>query len=160
MRCAVLLVAFTIGCTCVCGQHISAADSVEIVSKIDDWNKGWKVKDYKLATKWYSDAAEFTNAFGHNKIGKPEIEQFMKEVFQLPFVMAGDSKVARQKVIPLSENIVLVITAIERTGQKTPDENELGIRHTTHHRIFKKENEWLIAGHLISDSRNTQSNKH
>ena len=160
MRFPIFLAAFTIVCNYVCAQRISIADSIEIVNKIADWNNGWKIKDYKLTTKWYSDASEFTNAFGHNRIGKLQIEEFMKEVFHLPFVMAGDSKVASQKLIPLNDNIVLVITAIERTGQKTPDESNLGIRQTTHHRIFKKESEWLIAAHLISDARDTQSNKH
>jgi uncharacterized protein (TIGR02246 family) len=133
---------------------------MEIANKIEDWNKGWKVKDYKLATRWYSDAADFTNAFGHNKIGRSEIEKFMKEVFQLPFVMSGDSKVTKQKFIPLDGKIVLVITSVERTGQKTSDEKELGIRQTTHHRVFRKDNEWLIVGHLISDARDTESSKH
>lgn len=149
----------TIG-TSAFAQSISKSDSLEIVTKIDDWNKGWKVKDYKLATKWYSPTAEFTNAFGHNKVGKTEIENLLKEVFQLPFVMAGNSKVAKQKFIPLGKNVVLVITLIERTGQKTPDEKELGVRQTTHHRVFKKESEWLIASHLISDARDRESNKH
>ncbi len=146
--------------TSVMGQMISKADSLEIVTKINDWNNGWKVKDYELATKWYSEQAEFTNAFGHSKTGKQNIENFIKEVFGLPFVMAGDSRVSNQKLIQLDNRIVLVITCIERSGQKTPDEKELGIRLTTHHRIFKKDSEWLIVGHLISDARDTQSNKH
>ena len=146
--------------TIVMAQRISKADSIEIVNKIDDWNKGWKVKDHKLATKWYSETAEFTNAFGHSKTGKVEIEKFMKEVFGLPFVMAGDSRVTRQKFVELDNKIVLVITSIERTGQKSPDDKELGIRQTTHHRVFRKEGEWLVVGHLISDARDTQSNKH
>jgi len=149
----------TIG-TCAFGQSISKVDSLEIANKIDDWNKGWKVKDYELTTKWYSETAEFTNAFGHNRIGKLEIQNFMKEVFQLPFVMEGDSKVTNQKFLPLDDKIVLVITSIERTGQKTSDKKELGVRRTTHHRIFKNDNEWLIVGHLISDARDTESNKH
>lgn len=160
MRSIISLVFFLSLCTCVMGQRISKADSIEIVNKIDDWNKGWKVKDYKLATKWYSETAEFTNAFGHSKTGKLDIGKFMREVFDLPFVMAGDSRVTRQKFIQLDKRIVLVVTSIERTGQKTPDEKELGIRQTTHHRIFKKETEWLIAGHLISDARDTESDKH
>ena len=148
----------TVG-VCVFGQSISQSDSTEIATKIDDWNTGWKVKDYKLATKWYNDTAEFTNAFGHSKTGKLDIEKFMKEVFDLPFVMAGDSRVTKQKFIQLDNKIVLMITSIERTGQKTPDDKEQGIRQTTHHRVFKKEKEWLIVGHLISDARDRESSK-
>src|SRR5690606_9820429 len=139
---------------------ISKDDSTEIVNKIEDWNKGWKTKDYELATKWYSDKAEFTNAFGHHRIGHKEIAKLIEEVFQLPFVMMGDSKVTDQKFMVLDGHGVLVITSIERTGQKSPDNKELGVRKTTHHRLFVKENEWLIVGHLISDARSTESNRH
>jgi hypothetical protein len=38
-----------------------------------------------------------------------------------------------------------VITSIDRTGQKIPDNKELGVRQTTHHRVFRKETEWLIV---------------
>lgn len=156
----IALFAFMTVAFCSYGQTISKSDSTEIAAKIDDWNTGWKVKDYKLATKWYSDNAEFTNAFGHSKTGKSEIETFMKEVFALPFVMAGDSRVTKQKFIQLDDRIVLVITSIERSGQKTPDDKELGIRQTTHQRIFRKDKEWLIVGHLISDARDRESSKH
>ncbi len=160
MRVIILfLVSVTVG-TYVRGQSISKTDSTEIANKIEDWNKGWKIKDYKLTTRWYSDAAEFTNAFGHSRIGKTEIEEFMKEVFRLPFVMAGDSRVTQQKFVMLDDKIVLAITLIERTGQKTPDEKELGTRKTTHHRVFRKGNEWKIVSHLISDARDTESSRH
>src|SRR6188474_858663 len=97
----VISVSLVLLCTCVTAQKISKSDSLEIINKIDDWNKGWKVKDYKITTKWYGEAAEFTNAFGHSRTGKSEIEKFMKEVFELPFVMAGDSRVAKQKFISI-----------------------------------------------------------
>ena len=142
------------------GQRLSKPDSIEIANKIDDWNNGWNVKDYKLATKWYSETADFTNAFGHSRTGKTDIEKFMKEVFALPFVMAGKSRVTHQKFIQLDDKIVVVVTSIERTGQKTPDNSELGVRQTTHHRVFKKGTVWLIESHLISDARDTEPHKH
>jgi ketosteroid isomerase-like protein len=141
-------------------QSITSADSTEIAQKIEDWNTGWIEKDYEIATKWYSDQAEFTNAFGHNMVGKPEIRSLLKEVFSLPFVMAGSSRVAGQKMVPVSENVVLVITQIERLGQEMPDGTGLDTRKTTHHRLFVKEAEWLIAGHLISDARDRDSSGH
>ncbi len=57
MRFIIPVVFFLSFCTFVMGQRISKADSIEIANKIDDWNKGWKIKDYKLATKWYSETA-------------------------------------------------------------------------------------------------------
>jgi hypothetical protein len=38
-------------------KDVTAADSIEITYKIDDWNKRWKIKDYKSTTKWYSETA-------------------------------------------------------------------------------------------------------
>jgi uncharacterized protein (TIGR02246 family) len=142
-------------------QSVTVADSTEIAQKIDDWNTGWIEKDYEITTKWYSDQAEFTNAFGHNMVGKTEIRSLLKEVFSLPFVMAGSSRVSGQKMVPVSKNVVLVITQIERSGQETPDGTGLDTRKTTHHRLFVKDNEeWLIAGHLISDARDRGSSDH
>ena len=38
-------------------QNFSAKDSLQIHSMLEDWNKAWEVKDYVLASKWYSDDA-------------------------------------------------------------------------------------------------------
>ncbi len=155
--CLICLLALLVKST---AQKNNGNDSLEIVNKIDDWNQGWKIKDHKLATKWYAESAEFTNAFGQHKVGQRAIEGLLNEVFQLPFVMAGDSKVGRQEMIWITKDVVLVVTVIERAGQQSPDGKQLGLRKTSHHRIFKKEKEWLIAGHLISDARDTQNSKH
>jgi hypothetical protein len=37
------------------GQSIQKGDSIEMANKIDDWNKGWNVKDHKLTTRWYDE---------------------------------------------------------------------------------------------------------
>lgn len=74
--------------------------------------------------------------------------------------MAGDSKVVGQKMMLLSNDLILVITTIEREGQQLSDGRSLDVRHTTHHRIFKKEKEALIPAHLISGARDTRSSKH
>src|SRR3989337_4351576 len=149
-----------LSCTTTHAQTVNETDSLEIVSKISDWNKGWKIKDYIPATKWYTGDAEFTNAFGQHRIGQPAIEALLKEVFQLPFVMAGDSKVISQTMMLVAPGVMLVITVIARAGQQTPDNKDLNVRHTTHHRLLKKEKEWLMAAHLISDARDTQAAKH
>lgn len=141
-------------------QTISAADSLEITQKMNDWNRAWVEKDHKLAAKWYTEQAEWTNAFGHNRVGSTEIGNFLKEVFQLPFVMAGQSRTTSQRLIAVSDDVILVVTTVERTGQTTPDGTELGIRKATHHRLFKKDPEWLIVGHLISDARDTELARH
>ena len=142
------------------GQVVSQLDSISIVNKIDDWNKAWKIKDHVLAAKWYSNDAEFTNAFGFNRIGRNAIEEYLGVVFKMDFVMAGESEQTSLKLKPLSDDIVLAISTISRTGQQMSDESELGPRRTTHHRLFKRENNWQIVGHLISDARSTKSKDH
>lgn len=141
-------------------QNISKTDSIQIVEKIDDWNKAWKIKNASLAAKWYSNDADFTNAFGFSMIGKKAIEEYLSRVFKMDFVMAGNSEQTSLKLKYISENSVLVISTISRKGQKSSDNSQLGLRKTTHHRLFQKNEDWMIIGHLISDARSIETNKH
>jgi len=141
-------------------QNVSKTDSIQIIKKVDDWNKAWKIKDASLAAKWYSHDADFTNAFGFSMIGKESIEEYLSRVFKMDFVMAGNSEQTSLKLKYISENSVLVISTISRKGQKSNDNSELGPRRTTHHRLFQKENDWMIVAHLISDARSIKTKKH
>lgn len=141
-------------------QEISASDSVEISNKIDDWNNAWTIKDVNLACKWYSEDADFTNAFGFNKTGQSEIHSYLSFVFGLDFVMAGNTKQTSLKLKSISEKAILAISTVERAGQKTADNKDLGIRNTTHYRVFQKMGEWKITAHLISDARSIASEGH
>ena len=155
-----ILIIIVVGFQQVSSQNVSEKDSLEISEKINDWNKAWKIKDANLAAKWYSDNADFTNAFGFSMIGKNEIEPYLTRVFGFDFVMAGNSQQTSLKFKKLSINSILVITTIERKGQKTSDGNELGTRNTTHYRIFQKNDSWEIIAHLISDARSIETEKH
>lgn len=141
-------------------QRISERDSFEISAKIADWNNAWKVKDAGLASKWYSQDADFTNAFGFSMIGNRAIESYLTRVFNMEFVMAGNSEQTSVKLKCISGNIVLAISTIERKGQKLSDGKELGTRQTTHHRLFRKNDDWRIIAHLISDARSIGTDKH
>jgi uncharacterized protein (TIGR02246 family) len=142
-------------------QNLSKQDSLQINSIIEDWNISWDVKDYKLAAKWYSNDAKFVNAFGDVKNGKNEIEQLLKEVFSLPFVMSGKSETKAQTFQILNDNVVIIHTSVERKGQKMPEGSNIEKRITTHLRVFEKNsNQWQIKSHLISDARDKQSKKH
>lgn len=77
-------------------QNLIKQDSLQINSIIEDWNISWDIKDCKLAVKWYSSDAKFVNVFGDVKNGKNEIEQLLKEVFSLLFVMSGKSETKAQ----------------------------------------------------------------
>lgn len=141
-------------------QTVSKTDSIAITSKIEDWNKAWKIKDAQLAAKWYSNDADFTNAFGFSMVGKAAIEKYLTRVFKMDFVMAGDSEQTSVKLRFISENTVLAISTISRKGQQLSDGSELGDRATTHYRLYQKDGDWKIVAHLISDARSIESNKH
>lgn len=142
-------------------QSLASKDSLQIHSMIEDWNRAWSEKDYSLAAKWYSSDASFTNAFGDKRIGRKEVEALLKEVFSLPFVMAGQSETTEHRFQVLSNNTVIVHTAVIRKGQKMPDGSVLPDRKTTHLRVFGREDAgWVIKAHLISDARDKQLPKH
>lgn len=145
------------------GAHAAdrQVDIDAITANIDQWNRGWMSKDPELAASGYSADADWTNAFGFYNRGKAEIEAFLDEVFQLPFVMAADSRVVDQSIRFFSDEVAAVRTLIERVGQTTPDGQPLGARHTHHLRIFQKhDGRWVIVSHLISDARDLRAPEH
>lgn len=160
MRTLLILLIIVVTIQQVEAQTIGNTDSIEITSKIDDWNQAWKIKDARLAAKWYSNDADFTNAFGFSMIGKSAIEEYLTRVYKMDFVMAGDSEQSSIKLKYVSENSILVVSTISRKGQKLSDESELGPRKTTHHRLFLKNDNWEIIAHLISDARSIETIKH
>ncbi|MDO6438667.1 hypothetical protein Q4534_14690 [Cyclobacterium sp. 1_MG-2023] len=160
MKKVLFLIAILSGSTQIYAQNISKNDSIQIVSKVEDWNKAWKTKDANLATKWYSDDADFTNAFGFAMIGKTAIKDYLARVFKMNFVMAGNSEQNSLKLKYIYNDTVLAISTISRKGQKLSDNSDLGPRSTTHHRLFYKNDEWQIVAHLISDARSIETNKH
>ena len=160
MKTVATLLIFVISIQNALTQTISEADSITITTKINDWNQAWKSKDPKLAAKWYSSDADFTNAFGFNMIGSTAIEEYLTRVFNMDFVMAGDSEQTSIKLRWVSDNSILAISTISRKGQLLSDGSELGDRVTTHHRLFKRDTDWRIIAHLISDARSIGSNKH
>jgi ketosteroid isomerase-like protein len=145
----------------VSGQSLPSDDSLQVISILNDWNKGWENKDFKLATNGYSDSAYFTNAFGDKRIGKNQIKTLLKEVFSLPFVMSGSSETVTYKFQVLDNSNLIVYSFVIRRGQKMPDNSIIPDRQTSHMRVFQKNNHaWHIVGHLISDARDKQVPKH
>ena len=143
------------------GQSLETKDSLVILSVIEDWNKGWQTKNHELATQGYSQDARFTNAFGDKRNGQKEIRSLLKEVFALPFVMAGNSETTEHRYQPLNNTLVIIHTAVTRKGQKAPGGSVLADRQTTHMRVFQKIAEnWVVTAHLISDARDKQLPKH
>lgn len=136
-------------------------DQLLIEQVIENWNRAWQTKDAKLAAQDYSNDAEWTNAFGMKRKGRAEIEKFLTEVFSLPFVMAAQSKVVEQSVRLIKPDVALVITRVERVGQRTPSGEAMGTRQTSHLRVLMKSGEsWKIVSHLISDARDPGRSEH
>ena len=139
----------------------SKSDQVAVEKVIENWNRAWQSKDAKLAAQDYANDADWTNAFGMRRKGRAEIEKFLGEVFSLPFVMAGQSKVIEQAVRFIKPDVCLVSTLVERTGQTTPSGEQLGTRQTNHLRVVVKSGAgWKILSHLISDARDPLQREH
>lgn len=145
----------------VAQRGTSKSDQAAVKQVVERWNKAWQTKDPELAAQDYSDDADWTNAFGMRRKGRAEIERFLAEVFSLPFVMAGQSKTVDQFVRLIKPDVALVITRVERAGQRTPSGAELDTRQTSHLRVLMKiRGSWIIISHLISDARDPERREH
>ncbi|KAF1715482.1 hypothetical protein CSC74_12970 [Pseudoxanthomonas yeongjuensis] len=162
MRIVLLFLLILLGTANVrASEDQQAPDQAEIERAIENWNAAWKIKDPKLAAQDYSDSADWTNAFGMSRVGRVEIEKLLTEVFALPFVMAGDSETVAQDIRFIKPDLALVITRVQRKGQRNPTGQEIGQRRTSHLRVFAQtDGNWQIISHLISDARETQQAAH
>ncbi|MEZ4376904.1 MAG: SgcJ/EcaC family oxidoreductase [Gemmatimonadales bacterium] len=135
-------------------QHISAGDSTAILAAVERWERGWATKEAALASQDYAADADWTNAFGMRRIGRPAIHELLTEVFTLPFVMAGDTEYEYHDLQVLSPQVVLLRSRAIRTGQQLPDGTVEEPRRTNHLRVFaKRDGGWRIVSHLIGDER-------
>lgn len=141
-------------------QGASVGDRAAIEMIVGNWNRAWQTKDARMAAQDYSDNADWTNAFGMTRKGRTEIEKFLTEVFSIPSVMAGKGKIVDQSIKLIRPDVALVVTRVERTGQRTPSGEELDTRRTTHLRVLVKTDRWQIVSHLISDARDPQRREH
>jgi uncharacterized protein (TIGR02246 family) len=140
---------------------VDSGDRVAIEAVIETWNEGWLAKNPDLAAQGYSAEADWINAFGMRERGRDAIAARLKEVFGLPFVMGAQSRVIGQEVRFIALTVAVVITQVEREGQKSPSGEQLGTRRTSHQRVLVKEQGvWRIVSHLISDARDTASTRH
>lgn len=140
---------------------LAPGDAESIGAIIDDWNRAWVIEDPVLAASGYDAQADFTNAFGFHEVGRAAIEDYLAWVFELPFVMAGDSVEVERDLRVLAPGVVIVRSRVERTGQRTSEDEDLGTRSTSHLRVFTRGPAgWAITSHLISDARSTDGPGH
>jgi uncharacterized protein (TIGR02246 family) len=154
------IITFVVTCSASGQEKMPKSDQALIEQAIENWNKAWQTKDSRLAAQDYSDDADWTNAFGMKRKGRADIEKVLAEVFALPFVMAGQSKTVEQSVRFINPDVALVLTRVERVGQRVPSGAELGTRQTSHLRVLvKSKGQWKIISHLISDARDTEQQR-
>lgn len=135
-------------------QPIPPADSLAVLAAMERWEEGWRVKDAAMASQDYSRDADWTNAFGMRQIGQVAIHRMLSEVFDLPFVMAGDTEYEYHDMTQLGADVILLRSRAIRTGQQLPDGTVEEPRRTNHLRVFERQSgEWLIVSHLIGDER-------
>lgn len=134
--------------------RLTETDSTEIFAVIENWERAWALRDPELASRDYTDDADWTNAFGMRRIGRESIHDLLVDVFELPFVMAGDTDYEYHDLRALSNEVVLVRSRAIRTGQQRPDGTVEEPRRTNHLRVFvRSEDRWAISSHLIGDER-------
>lgn len=132
----------------------TAADSAEIFGAIANWERAWKVQDAALAAQDYSDDADWTNAFGMRRTGRGSIKALLEEVFNLPFVMAGNTEYEYHDVRFVRSDVAVLRSRAIRAGQQLPDGTVEEDRRTNHLRIFeRRDGRWSIISHLIGDER-------
>ncbi len=140
---------------------VGAPEHAAVEAVIETWNEGWRTKNPELAAHGYSADADWINAFGMRERGRDAIAAKLKEVFALPFVMDAQSRVVEQEIRLVAPSVAVVITQVEREGQKTPSGEQLGPRRTSHQRVLVQEQgQWRIVSHLISDARDTGAARH
>ena len=138
-----------------------AGDRAAVEAVIETWNEGWRTQNAELAAQGYSADADWINAFGMRERGREAIAAKLKDVFGLAFVMGAQSQVVAQEIRFIAPGVAVVITQVEREGQKSPSGEQLGTRRTGHQQVLVKEQDvWRIVSHLISDARDTTSARH
>jgi uncharacterized protein (TIGR02246 family) len=108
-------------------------DRSAVEAVIETWNEGWRTKNAELAAQGYSADADWINAFAMRERGRDAIAKKLREVFALPFVMGAQSRMVAQDIRFMGSQVAVVITQVEREGQKTPSgEARQGRRPVAH----------------------------
>lgn len=131
----------------------AAADSAAIMSAMNNWEQGWDVYDPELASRDYSDDADWTNAFGARRIGRDSIRMALTEVFRNPAVTAGNTNYEYHDLRFVGRDVALLRSRAIREGQQLADGSS-PTRRINHLRVFARlEGSWKIVSHLIADER-------
>ena len=150
---APLLLIFAL-CSADCVAQ-SETDKEAILQTFNSWNRGWAEADAALAVQDYAENSDWTNAFGDRFQGKVALREGLAYIFNLGFVMAGDSAGNEYNDVTfLSPNVAIVRSKLVRSGQQTSTGELMPDRHINHLRVYqKRDGRWLIVSHLISQAK-------
>jgi uncharacterized protein (TIGR02246 family) len=133
--------------------HGSSTDSMTIMQAVANWERGWEIYDAELASRDYSDSADWTNAFGMRRIGRDSIHATLAAVFTISAVTAGVTQYEYHDLRFLSDTVALLRSRAIREGQQLAD-GTAEVRRINHLRVFARPaGQWKIVSHLIGDER-------
>jgi uncharacterized protein (TIGR02246 family) len=130
------------------------ADEAAIREIIGRWDKGWADFDAALASQNYADDADWTNAFGLSRKGRPEILQFLAKIYKSPQMTPRRSTPSQSVIRFPRPDIAVAASYRETVGQKTPSGDVYPTRKTRDLRILARDSgRWVIVSHLIADEK-------
>ena len=133
----------------------TAADSAAVLSVLDSWNRGWAESDAELAVQDYAENADWTNAFGDRFQSRDALLEGLTFIFNLDFVLAGDSGTNEfEDITFLSPDVALLRSKLVRAGQQRSTGETMPDRHIHHLRVLeRRDGRWQIVSHLISQAQ-------
>jgi len=139
----------------LCAFAETDADRQAILATFDSWNAGWAERDIDLALADYAEDIDWTNAFGDRFVGIDALREGLGAVFELDFVMAGDSAANEYTDIRfVTPGIAVVRSKLVRRGQQLSTGTVMPDRHINHLRVLeKRDGRWVIISHLISQAQ-------
>jgi len=132
----------------------SSAEEQQVLEVISHWDQGWKDFNAELASRDYSPDADWTNAFGHGRKGKPEIFEYLSKIYQSPSMRSRKSTPSKTTVRFVRPDIAAASSYRETVGQKTSSGAEYPTRKTHDLRVLVRDKgKWTIISHLIMDEK-------
>jgi uncharacterized protein (TIGR02246 family) len=132
-----------------------------IDSIVDNWDGGWEADDAAKAAQDYAEDATWINAFGVERTGRNEIEEFLAMIFKRESLKNREISNLKREIKFLTDNVAIVFTYAEITGQLNPDGEPLATRKNNQLRVLvHADGQWQIKAHLIADARGNFATNH
>ncbi|WP_022728017.1 YybH family protein [Fodinicurvata sediminis] len=139
------------------------SDEKAIETTMGNLLEGFRRRDADILKEVYSEDADWTNAFGRTLKGRDAIVDYLRELFADSNFSDGEMKGAPEvDVRQVSENVVLVKTYMEVTGQKTVDGGTLPTRRNHSLKVLKRQYDgsWRIVSEIYMDARDEVTHRH